>query len=171
MKRCFDHVVRQDLAYSERVLRQYSDKLLHWNDFDVLLNAAMLSARKMASIRHPWFATRLSINEFDLDDARMELWNSCQIHAVRPHCFQWRVDDDPLPGSKRWSQSCLQILRGNQWDQQPALLSALRQHPVHQVHRDRSLTHGRRHALDVARAHIACGKHARQAGFQQIGRS
>jgi len=36
MKRCFDHIVRQDLAYSERVLRQYSDKLLHGNNFDVV---------------------------------------------------------------------------------------------------------------------------------------
>ena len=44
MKRRLDHVVRQYLAYSERVLRQYSDNLLHGNDFDVLLNARVFSA-------------------------------------------------------------------------------------------------------------------------------
>src|SRR5712692_11351038 len=33
----------------------------------------------------------------------MELWNFGEIHTKRPHCVQWRVDDDFLLGSKRWS--------------------------------------------------------------------
>jgi hypothetical protein len=69
----------------------------------------MLPARKMTSIRHAWFAKYFPINKIDLKDTRMELWDFCQIHAERPHCFQWRVDDDRLLGSKRWSQSYLQI--------------------------------------------------------------
>ena len=44
MNRRFDHVVRQYPAYSERVLRQYSDNLLHGGDFDVLLYATVFSA-------------------------------------------------------------------------------------------------------------------------------
>ena len=44
MKRRFDDVVRQYLAYSERVFRQYSYNLLHGNDFDVLLYTCVFSA-------------------------------------------------------------------------------------------------------------------------------
>src|SRR3974377_1087672 len=44
VKRGFDHVVRQNLAYSERILRQYSNNLLHGENFNVLLNARVLSA-------------------------------------------------------------------------------------------------------------------------------
>lgn len=47
--------------------------------------------------------------KIDLENASMELWDFAQIHAVRPHCFQGRVDDDFLLGSERWSQSCLQL--------------------------------------------------------------
>jgi len=60
VKRRFDHVVRQDLAYSERVLRQYSDKLLHWNDFDVLLNARVFPACEVALVRNARFAESFS---------------------------------------------------------------------------------------------------------------
>jgi hypothetical protein len=63
----------------------------------------------MTLVRHAWFAKCFAINQVDLEDARMKLWDFCQIHAERPHRFQWRVDDDLLPGPKRWSQFCLRI--------------------------------------------------------------
>jgi hypothetical protein len=63
----------------------------------------MLPARKTALIRHAWFAKCLAINKINLEDARMELRDFAETHAECPHCFQWRVDDDFLLGSKRWS--------------------------------------------------------------------
>jgi hypothetical protein len=99
----FHPVIAENRAYTQGVLRQNGDDLFEGNDFDILLNAAMLSTGKMASVGDTWFTQCLSINQINLEDARMELRDSAQIHAERPHCFQWRVDDDLLHGSKlRW---------------------------------------------------------------------
>ena len=56
MKGRFDHVVRQRLADAERVLWQNRDNLFHRDNFDVLLNAGVLSAQKVALIRSTRFA-------------------------------------------------------------------------------------------------------------------
>src|SRR5262249_301369 len=93
------------------VLRQNGDDLLERHDFDILFDARMLSARKMALIRHAWFANCLPIDQNDLRDSRMELRNFRQIHGERPHRFEWRVDDYPLLESKWRPQSFLQIGR------------------------------------------------------------
>src|SRR6266496_3956188 len=105
----FHSVIGENLADTECVLRQHSDDLLQRDDFDVLLGARVLPARKMTSIGHSWFAERLARKKIYLDHARMELRDLREIHAVRPHRFQRRVDDDFLLGSERW----LQILPPN----------------------------------------------------------
>src|SRR6266568_5369014 len=111
LERRFHSVIAENLADTECVLRQHSDDLLQRDNFDVLLDAGVLPARKMTLIGRSWFAEGLARKKINLDHARMELRDLREIHAERPHCFQRRVDNDLLLGSKQW----LQILPPNQW--------------------------------------------------------
>ncbi len=54
--------------------------------------------------------------------------------------------------------------------QSPAAFSLL-QRFVYQMNGDGALAHGGRYALDISRANIAHGKHARQAGLEQLRRA
>lgn len=56
----FDYVVRQNLANSDCILRQYRNHLLHGEYFNVLLNARVFSAREMALVRNARFAESFS---------------------------------------------------------------------------------------------------------------
>jgi hypothetical protein len=58
----------------------------------------------MTSIGRAWFAEGLAGKKINLDHARMELRDLREIHGVRPHRFQRRVDDDFLLGTERWLQ-------------------------------------------------------------------
>ena len=51
------------------------------------------------------------------------------------------------------------------------ILSLILERLMNEGNGDRSFTHRGRHPLDVAAAHIANGKHSRQAGFEKIGRT
>src|SRR5215467_10857556 len=100
----------------------------------------MLSVRKMALIGHAWFANCFPIDENDLRDPRMELGYFRQIHAERPHRFEWRVDSDPLLGSKRRPQSFLQMGRLASVNHANETMSAFRQHQsIVFMHRDAGL--------------------------------
>jgi len=101
MNRRFDHIVAQDLADSERALRQDGDDLLLGNDFDVLLNARVFSAREVASVGNSGFAEGFSRKQIHLDDAGLEVRDFRDVHAERPHRLQWCVNDDCLRGAKR----------------------------------------------------------------------
>lgn len=98
----FHGLIAENSAYAERVLRQNGNDLLQRHDFKIPLSAGMLFARKMTLIRDARPAKRRPIHQIDLDDARMELGDFRQIHAVRPDRFHGCVDDDPLAGSKQW---------------------------------------------------------------------
>src|SRR6266436_4375648 len=111
LERRFHSVIAENLADTECVLRQHGDDLLERDNFDVLLDARVLPARKMTLIGRAWFADGLARKKINLDHARMELRDLREIHAERPHRFQRRVDDDFLLGSERW----LQILPPNEW--------------------------------------------------------
>src|SRR6266446_10576406 len=111
LERRFHPVVAENLADTERVLRQHSDDLLQRDNFDVLLGARVLPVRKMTSIGRAWLAQGFAREKINLDHARMELRDLREIHAERPHRFQRHVDDDLLLGSERW----LQILPPNEW--------------------------------------------------------
>ena len=71
---------------------------------------------KMTLIGHARLADGLTRKKINLDHARMELRDLCEIHAERPHCFQRRVDDDFLFGPERW----LQLMPPNQRAAYPA---------------------------------------------------
>src|SRR5262244_1274453 len=101
LERPFYPVIAENLADTERVLRRHGDDLLQRDNFDVLLDARVLPARKMTLIGLAWFAEGLARKKINLDHARMELWDLGEIHAERPHRFQRRVDDDFLLGSER----------------------------------------------------------------------
>jgi hypothetical protein len=50
LERGFHPVITENLADTEGILRQHSDDLLQWDNFDVLLDARVLPARKMTLI-------------------------------------------------------------------------------------------------------------------------
>src|SRR5216684_4411972 len=114
LERRFHSVIAENLADTECVLRQHCDDLLQRDNFDVLLDARVLPARKMTSIGRAWFAEGLARKKINLDHARMELRDLREIHAERPHRFQRRVDDDFLLGSERWLQILPPMLKPNQ---------------------------------------------------------
>jgi hypothetical protein len=67
----------------------------------------------------------------------MELRDSREIHAERPHRFQRRVDDDFLLGSERWLQICLQIMVGEVSFEVTLIRSSqIAQHYFHAAKRD-----------------------------------
>src|SRR4029077_20987840 len=111
LERRFHSVIAENLADPECVLRQHRDDLLQRDNFDVLLDAGVLPARKMTLIGRACFAEGLARKKINLDHARMELRDLREIHAERPHRFQRRVDDYCLLGSERWRQ----ILPPNYW--------------------------------------------------------
>ena len=98
----FHAVVGENFADAEGVLGQDGDDLLLRDDFDVLLDAAVLAAGKMAAIGRAGLAEGLAGKKIDLDDARMELGDAGEVHGVGPDRRQRRVDDDFLPGLERW---------------------------------------------------------------------
>lgn len=87
LKYRFHRVIAEYLAYSERVLGQYGNDFLEWDDFDVLLDTGVFATDKMASIRHSRFAIPSSIDEIDFEYARMKLRYFREIHTEFPHRF------------------------------------------------------------------------------------
>ena len=63
LERRFHSVVAESLADTKCVLRQNGDDLLQRDNFDVLLGARVLPARKMTSIRGAWFSGAFRLEE------------------------------------------------------------------------------------------------------------
>ena len=81
LERRFHSVIAENLADTECVLRQDRDNLLQRDNFNVLLDARVLPARKMTLIGRAWFAQGLAGKKINLDHPRMELRNLREIHA------------------------------------------------------------------------------------------
>src|SRR5215470_17894046 len=106
----FYSVVAENLTDTKCVLRQHCDDLLQRDNFDVLLDACVLPARKMTLIGRAGFPEGLARKKINLDHTRMELRDLREVHAERPNLFQRCVNDNFLPGSE-WR---LQVLPPNQ---------------------------------------------------------